>query len=77
MSSTFDGPNFDATQDFDWHQLYDPDGDTQAEKAEANNKTWATSEVCTNNKIDAAPALSWLWGKALAEWQDFGPCDCE
>ncbi|MEL7127621.1 MAG: hypothetical protein AAGK30_15390, partial [Pseudomonadota bacterium] len=77
VSATFNGPNFDAQSDFDWHQLYDPDGDTQAEEAETGGTVWATSEVRTDNKIDASPSLAWLWGKALDEWKDFGPVKCE
>ncbi|MEL6566472.1 MAG: hypothetical protein AAFQ59_18665, partial [Pseudomonadota bacterium] len=80
VSATFNGPNFDATQDFDWHELYDPNGDIQAPEAKApgpDGKVWGTSKVCTENGIPASPSLAWLWGKALDEWKDFGPVKCE
>ena len=70
VSSTFYGPNFNPEADFDWHQLYDPDGDEQVDEVSSTEGIWATSKVRTDNSIPAAPSLAWLWGKALAEWRD-------
>ena len=72
-SGKFDGTRFDAADDFDWHQLYGAQDDLQPKKSGPSGNPWATTtQKQSKNEVHSAP-LAWLWGKAVAEWQDL-PC---
>jgi hypothetical protein len=67
----FEGPYFDPADDFDWHQLYRPEGDRMRKKAQSEFGVWASTEKHSPDE-EAAPSaiLAWLWDKALSEWKD-------
>ncbi|WP_052249720.1 phosphatase PAP2 family protein [Tateyamaria sp. ANG-S1] len=76
-SAMFDAPKFDPEEDFDWHKLYNAEGDDMRRKAQSDRGTWAKTRQHKERGDDTpAPALSWLWTKALAEWRDLGD-DCD
>ncbi|GLO72799.1 hypothetical protein MACH17_43160 [Phaeobacter inhibens] len=70
-SACFNGPAFNAAEDFDWHALYVARDDRQTKKAGKKRSPWATSERHPTTPDMASPVLTWLWKKAQAEWQDF------
>ncbi|MBY5934724.1 phosphatase PAP2 family protein [Tateyamaria omphalii] len=75
-SAIFDAPKFDPDHDFDWHQLYTPEGDEMKPKASSDRGAWAITKRHDRHDTDeTAPALSWLWTKALGEWRDLQECD--
>lgn len=73
-STRFDGPKFNANEDFDWHKVYCADGDVLKKDATSKSGVWAESEEHTAGAYDApSPILVWLWNKALSEWRDLEP----
>jgi hypothetical protein len=57
----FDGTAFSGTSDFDFREHYDTTTDTRKATVFATQPDPATV-------VDGSPPLTWLWGKALAEW---------
>jgi PAP2 superfamily len=70
-ASGFDGVAFDgvanpALEDFDWTDLFD---EAAANPAVKYIKAYVTDLGAQNIAGDTPPsALSWLWGRAVAEW---------
>jgi hypothetical protein len=61
---SFDGTKFGATEDFDWTRLYDP----ALMQPPAVPPTWASTDGATYDPGTASGVLTYLWGKAAAEW---------
>lgn len=73
-SATFDGSSFDAKEDFDWHKVYNACDNEQAAESKHGDVVWATATTeKTKGKPD--PALSWLWKRAVKEWNDLSVND--
>ncbi|MEP5625704.1 MAG: phosphatase PAP2 family protein, partial [Hyphomicrobiales bacterium] len=71
----FEGTDFDPFDDFHWHLLYDPKTDKQPARS-PNTGAPPWMKVKTRdipNTVSEAPALQWLWEKAVAEWVEPEP----
>jgi hypothetical protein len=63
-AAAFDGEAYPEREDFTWNELYLLDGD-----ASALNYQKAYVKDLRNQALQPqANALTWLWGKARAEW---------
>lgn len=73
-SGRLDTPKFNAEDDFDWHQLYSAEDDCLKPQAGSGDHVWARFETHEpGSDTQPAPALHWLWQKALDEWRDLDP----
>ena len=71
-NSTFEGPRFDAEDDFDWHLLYDAASDEQKKRVGPKGKEpWSETKSHKIENAVISPPLDWLWDNAVKEWQDF------
>jgi len=73
--ATFDGRNFDAADDFDWHILYDAETDTQTDHLPPRgpNRWMNVKRTDGPTTVTDSKPLQWLWNKAAAEWNDVTP----
>jgi hypothetical protein len=58
----FDGERFTGNADFDWRLLYDAPNDARLDAAFTDRLAAASAAP------QASPLLTWVWGKAAAEW---------
>ncbi|MBO9467992.1 phosphatase PAP2 family protein [Tropicibacter sp. R15_0] len=72
-SSKFNGLNYSASSDLDWHALYVAADDQQKQVSEGPDGVWAKSKMHEDDR-GGSDVLAWLWDKAQEEWADFDPC---
>ena len=73
LNSRHSGVKGDPNSDFDWHLLYRAEGDKMQTSAKSDLGVWMTGDAVNEPVEKPSGVLSWLWNKALAEWQDITP----